>query len=176
MVTEMLAWNRSIENCSSLNKTCWIQMVNFVYVINNYLKFQIFNLLKSSKMKFQNLWGCCFVSRGRWHEVVFPGRQMIYLGKGLPKDMRIGGNCEFFVFKKKVVKKYWKSWKCPLGVLYTTITIELNVFLDIISSKTHTASTQLVDRSGLSLKFRELGTYILHQLLNYSFFDGNLCS
>ena len=71
--------------------------------------------------------------------------------------MGIGGNYELFVFMKKVVTKYWKSWKCPLGALYTTITIELNVFLDIIPSVTDSASPQLVDRSGLSLKLRELG-------------------
>lgn len=39
-----------------------------------------------------------------------------------------------------------------------TITIELNVFLDIIPSITDSASPQLVDRSGLGLKFRQLGT------------------
>ena len=40
-----------MKNSSSLNQTCWNQMVNFVYDINTgkHLKCQIFNLLKFSK-------------------------------------------------------------------------------------------------------------------------------
>ena len=100
MVIEMLAWNRSIKNCLSLNKTC--QMVNFVYVINKYLKFQIFNLLKLSKVKFQNLWGCCFVSRGRRQvlKLFSQGGKLLTWRRVCLGRIGIRGNYELYLRKR----------------------------------------------------------------------------
>ena len=60
------------------------------------------------------------------------------------------------MFKKKFVKKFSKPSKWPLSGLYKALTRVLRVFPDIISSVTDSKYPQLVERSGIVLKLKEL--------------------
>ena len=52
----------------------------------------------------------------------------------------------FFVFKKKVAKKFWKILKRPLGGLHRVFNKKLRVFSGIFLSETDSAYPQLIER------------------------------